>query len=79
MVNLVLQVKLLAIRILLDVLPRWLSSLVFHRQECGSTMRAVWLAAVISAAGPAALWSTVLSTGVPTTVPLPKAAGLWLA
>ena len=85
MVNLVLQLKLHAIRILLDVLPRWLSSLVFHRQECGSTMRApqalwraVWSAAVISAAGPAALWSTVLSTGVPTTVPLPKAVGLWL-
>ena len=40
--------------------------------------RAVWSAAVISAAGPAALWSTVISTGVPTTVPLPKAVGLWL-
>ena len=85
MVNLVLLLKLHPIRFLLDVLPRWLSSLVFHRQECGSTMpapqalwRAVWSPAVISAAGSAALLSTVLWTEVPTTFPLPEAVGLWL-
>ena len=84
MVNLVLLLKLHPIRILLYVLPRWLSSLVFHRQECDSTMpapqalwRAVWSPAVISAAGLAAILSTVW-TEVPTTFPLPEAVGLWL-
>ena len=76
MVNLVLLLKLHPIRILLYVLPRWLSSLVFHRQECVSTMpapqalwRAVWSPAARSA---------VLSIEVPTTFPLPEAVGLWL-
>ena len=40
--------------------------------------RAVWSSAVISAAGSAALLSTVLWTEVPTTFPLPEAVGLWL-
>ena len=82
MVNLVLLLKLHLIRILLYVLPRWLSSLVFHRQECGSTMRtpqALWRAVGSAALGSAALWSTVLTTAeVPTTFPLPEAVGLWL-
>ena len=85
MVNLVLLLKLHPIRNLLYVLPRWLSSLVFHRQECGSTMRApqalwraVWSPAVISAAGSAALLSTVLWKEVSTTFPLPETVGLWL-
>ena len=46
-VDKVFGIELHPIRVLLDILPRWLSSLVFHRQECGSTMRApqaIWRA-----------------------------------
>ena len=81
----VLLLKLHPKQISLYILPRWLSSLVFHRQECGSTMRApqalwraVWSPAVISAAGSAALLSTVLWKEVSTTFPLPETVGLWL-
>ena len=56
--------------------------MVFHRQECGSTMRApqaLWRAVWSAAVGSAALWSTVLTTAeVPTTLSLPEAVGLWL-
>ena len=65
MVNLVLLLKLHPIRILLYVLPRWLSSLVFHRQECGSTKRAPQALCVVTS-------SDVAGSGVS------EAVGLWL-
>ena len=81
MVNSVLLLKLHPIRFLLDVLPRWLSSLVFHRQECVSTMRApqaLWRAVWSPAAMLLAVGSAVLSTEVSTIFPLHEAVGLWL-